>query len=116
MALKILARSVFRLSLLLARADESVVDDLRSRQASMTEAIASLAAKKLIAPTLTQGILGNVLDSKIEYDAVTTHGGSGGPVFDGEGRVIAVNFAIMPDFTGANFGVPIRHATELLPK
>ena len=104
------------LSLLLARADESVVDDLRSRQASMTEAIASLAAKKLIAPTLTQGILGNVLDSKIEYDAVTTHGGSGGPVFDGEGRVIAVNFAIMPDFTGANFGVPIRHATELLPK
>lgn len=104
------------LSLLLARADEGVVDELRAKQASMTEAITVLAAKKMIAPTLTQGILGNVQDSKIEYDAVTTHGGSGGPVFDGEGRVIAVNFAIMPDFTGANFGVPIRFATELLPK
>jgi hypothetical protein len=104
------------LSLLLARADEALVDDLRNRQASMTEAIAELAAKKAITPTITQGVLGNVLEFKIEYDAVTTHGGSGGPVFDGEGQVIAVNFAIMPDFTGANFGVPIRFAQELLPR
>ncbi len=82
----------------------------------MTEAITALAASKKIEPTLTQGVISTVKESKIEYDAVTTHGGSGGPVFDSEGQVIAVNFAIMPDFVGSNFGVPIRYARELLPK
>ncbi|MFY9345231.1 MAG: trypsin-like peptidase domain-containing protein [Planctomycetota bacterium] len=104
------------LRLLLARADETFVDGLRQRSASMTEAITALAASKQIEPTLTQGVISTVKESKIEYDAVTTHGGSGGPVFDSEGQVIAVNFAIMPDFVGSNFGVPIRYARELLPK
>jgi S1-C subfamily serine protease len=104
------------LALLLARADEQFVDGLRQRAASMTDAIAELAATKQIAPTITQGVLSNVKEFKIEYDAVTTHGGSGGPVFDAAGEVIAVNFAILPDFTGANFGVPIRFARDLLPK
>jgi serine protease Do len=104
------------LSLLLARADEGFVDELRKRSASMADTIVELARTKQIAPTITQGVLGNVQEFKIEYDAVTTHGGSGGPVFDGDAQVIAVNFAIMPDFTGANFGVPIRFARELLPK
>jgi serine protease Do len=104
------------LSLLLARADEQFVDQLRQRAASMTETIVELAKTKQIEPTITQGVLGHVREHRISYDAVTTHGGSGGPVFDGDAQVIAVNFAIMPDFTGANFGVPIRFARELLPK
>jgi hypothetical protein len=37
-------------------------------------------------------------------------------VFDGEGQVVAVNFAIMREFVGSNLGVPIRWAKELLPK
>lgn len=103
------------LNALMARADSSIVDDLRARQASMTEAIAELAAHGQVTPLITQGVVSNVQDRIIVYDATTTHGGSGGPVFGGSGDVIAVNFAILSDFTGANFGVPIRFARELLP-
>jgi S1-C subfamily serine protease len=104
------------LALLLARADEQLVDTLRRSQANMTQAIASLAGAGQITPLITQGIVSNVDEHKIVYDAPTTHGGSGGPVFDGNGEVIAVNYAIMPDYVGANFGVPIRFARELLPQ
>ncbi len=103
------------LGALLARADEHLVDDLRQRGASFTEAIAALAAAGQVAPLMTKGIVSEVKPDKIVYDASTTHGGSGGPVFGGDGTVIAVNYAILPDFGGANFGVPIRFAQELLP-
>lgn len=103
------------LAVLLARADEVLVEKLRHEQATMTQAIEQLAATNQITPLITQGIVSNVDEHKVVYDALTTHGGSGGPVFGGNGEVIAVNFAIMPDYTGANFGVPIRFARELLP-
>lgn len=104
------------LEVLLARADNQLVDELRRESASMTTAIAKLAATGQITPIITQGVVSNVQAQMLVYDASTTHGGSGGPVFDGDGEVIAVNFAILPDFSGANFGVPIRFAQELLPK
>lgn len=104
------------LAALLARADNHLVDELRRDSASMTVAITRLAASGSITPIITQGVVSNVQEHMIVYDAPTTHGGSGGPVFDGEGQVIAVNFAILPDFSGANFGVPIHFARDLLPK
>lgn len=104
------------LAVLLARADERLVESLRQSHANMTQAITALADAGQITPLITQGIVSNVDEHKIVYDAPTTHGGSGGPVFDGNGEVIAVNFAIMPDYVGANFGVPIRFARELLPE
>ncbi len=104
------------LAVLLARADDQLVESLRQQQATMTQAIERLAATGQITPLITQGIVSNVDVQKIVYDASTTHGGSGGPVFNGSGEVIAVNFAIMPDYVGANFGVPIRFARELLPQ
>lgn len=104
------------LAVLLARADDQLVESLRQQQATMTQAIERLAATGQISPLITQGIVSNVDEHKIVYDASTTHGGSGGPVFNGSGEVIAVNFAIMPDYVGANFGVPIRFARELLPQ
>ena len=58
----------------------------------------------------------NVEAHLIAYDAATTSGGSGGPVFGGAGEVIAVNFAIQRNFDGNNLGVPIRYARELLPE
>jgi S1-C subfamily serine protease len=48
------------------------------------------------------------------YDAQTTHGGSGGPVFDASGKVIGVNFAILSSFSGSNFAVPIARAAKML--
>ncbi len=104
------------LAALLARADSALVDELRRDSASMTTAISRLAATGQITPIITKGVISNVQEQMLVYDASTTHGGSGGPVFDGDGLVVAVNFAILPDFGGANFGVPIRFARELLPK
>ncbi|HEX6812931.1 MAG TPA: trypsin-like peptidase domain-containing protein [Planctomycetota bacterium] len=104
------------LGALLARANDQLVDDLRQRSATMSEAIAALAAAGQINPILTQGGISEEREEMIVYDAATTHGGSGGPVFGGSGLVIAVNFAIQPGFTGVNYGVPIRFARELLPR
>ncbi len=53
-------------------------------------------------------------DQFIVYDAETTFGGSGGPVLDLNGRVIAINAAIIPEFGGSNMGVPSQHAQYFL--
>ncbi len=62
----------------------------------------------------TQTSLWFRLGSAIIYDAETTSGGSGGPVFNLEGEVIAINRATLPAFGGSNIGVPIGHAIALL--
>ncbi len=102
------------IGVLLARADEVLVADLKARRAGMREVIAALAGAGAIQPLLTEGVLGAREAQKLVYDAPTTHGGSGGPVFGGDGTVIGVNFAVLQGFGGANFGVPIRYARELL--
>jgi S1-C subfamily serine protease len=104
------------LSALIARADPALVERLREVEATMTIAIDELAAAGQIAPLLTQGVVSEVRGDKLTYDAVTTHGGSGGPVFGRNGKVIAVNHAILQNYTGANFGVPVRFGAELLPR
>ena len=57
---------------------------------------------------------GDVLRDKIVYDAQTTSGGSGGPLFDDEGKVIGINFAMMREFGGSNFAVPVGYGKSLL--
>ncbi|MFN9334070.1 MAG: trypsin-like peptidase domain-containing protein [Planctomycetota bacterium] len=104
------------LTALLARADSAVVDSIREGGVSMTQAIERLAAAGQVTPLITQGVVSNVQARMVVYDAETTHGGSGGPVFGSDGEVIAVNFAILPGFGGANFGVPIHFVRDLLPK
>jgi S1-C subfamily serine protease/DNA-binding response OmpR family regulator len=73
-----------------------------------------LASQHLIRPTTTQGHIGDVLDDKIVYDAATTSGGSGGPLFNRNGKVIGINFAILRDFGGSNLAVPVKYAKDLL--
>ena len=102
------------LGVLLAKADPALVADLRARQADMTTVIQALADADRISPVITQGTIGNVQDRMVVYDAPTTHGGSGGPVFGSDGTVIAVNYAVLREFSGANFGVPISFGKELL--
>ncbi|MEC8252583.1 MAG: trypsin-like peptidase domain-containing protein [Planctomycetota bacterium] len=104
------------LAALLARASSGTLERLRSSAANMTDAIQQLAKSGNISPVITQGIVSNAEAHVIAYDAATTSGGSGGPVFSGEGDVIAVNFAIQRNFDGNNLGVPIRFARELLPE
>jgi S1-C subfamily serine protease len=75
---------------------------------------ADLARRKMLRPSTTQGHLGDVLPNRLVYDALTTSGGSGGPLFNLRGHVVGINFAILEQFSGANFGVPIRFALDLL--
>jgi len=73
-----------------------------------------LAGHNLIRPITTQGHIGDVLADKIVYDAQTTVGGSGGPLFNGEGKVIGINFAFLPEFGGSNFAIPVGYGKSLL--
>ena len=73
-----------------------------------------LARRNLIRPITTQGHIGDVLSDKIVYDAQTTSGGSGGPLFNEQGRVIGINFAMVREFGGSNFAIPVSYAQSLL--
>ena len=64
----------------------------------------------------TRGHISDLVPDKVLFDAPTAVGGSGGPLFDMTGRVVAVNYGILRSFRGANFGVPVRHAQALLTK
>ena len=101
---------------LVAKAPPRVVREVTRSASSLTEVIAGLARRNAIAPVATQGALNDVLDRQLVYDASTTSGGSGGPVFGADGTVIGVNFGVLRQFGGSNFGVPIGFAKELLPR
>src|ERR1019366_4596199 len=47
----------------------------------------------LIHPIITQGHIGDILPDKIVFDAQTTNGGSGGPLFNRQGKGIGVTYA-----------------------
>ena len=68
-------------------------------------AASELAALSLIRPSTTVGHLGDVVGDKLIYDAGTAHGGSGGPVFNSKGEVIAVNSAFIDGFSGGTLGI-----------
>jgi S1-C subfamily serine protease/DNA-binding response OmpR family regulator len=99
---------------ILARAGSDVAHKIADNTDSVTRIVSQLAAQNLIRPTTTQGHIGDVLKDKIVYDAATTSGGSGGPLFNRSGKVIGVNFAILKGFGGSNLAVPVRYANDLL--
>lgn len=100
---------------LLARADESTLRSIAKASQGKSELVLDeLAKRNLIRPIVTQGHIGDILQDKIVYDAQTTSGGSGGPLFNQSGRVIGVNYAILEGFGGSNFGIPIRYAHAIL--
>ena len=67
-----------------------------------------------IAPLATKGIVGQANPSAVVYDAETTRGSSGGPVLGVDGRVLALNVAVMREFGGSNLGVPAGEARRVL--
>lgn len=73
-----------------------------------------LSRAQFIRPLASRGIVGQRSESTVVYDADTTHGGSGGPVLDIDGNIIAINTAIIPEYGGSNFGVPVEYARRLL--
>jgi len=99
---------------ILARAGSDVTRKVAENAHEVTQIVSQLAAQQLIRPTTTQGHIGDILKDKIVYDAATTSGGSGGPLFNRDGKVIGVNFAILNDFGGSNLAVPVRYADDLM--
>lgn len=100
---------------LLARADEALVNQITSADDVDFWTVARRLSKEgRIAPLATRGIVGQVTATTVVYDAATTSGGSGGPVIDVNGNVVAINSAILTDFNGSNLGVPAEQARKLL--
>jgi S1-C subfamily serine protease/DNA-binding response OmpR family regulator len=99
---------------ILARAGSDVSQKIINGTPDVNLIMSQLASQHLIRPTTTQGHIGDVLDDKIVYDAATTSGGSGGPLFNRDGKVIGINFAVLRDFGGSNLAVPVKYAKDLL--
>ena len=101
---------------LLAKAGTDVVQKISAGAQDVTQIMSKVASQQLIRPTTTQGHIGDVLEDKIVYDAATTSGGSGGPLFNRNGKVIGITFAVLRDFGGSNLAVPAKYVTELLSR
>jgi DNA-binding response OmpR family regulator/S1-C subfamily serine protease len=103
------------LAAILARTDEATAQQiLTQNSADVSQVLEELARRNLIRPLITQGHIGDILPDKIVFDAQTTSGGSGGPLFNRQGKVIGVTYAVLRDFGGSNFGIPIRFSQPLL--
>jgi serine protease Do len=103
------------LNAILARTGEETLRSIAiTAKGDPKEVMEELARRHLIRPVVTQGHIGDVLPDKIIYDAQTTSGGSGGPLFSSEGKVIGINFAMVRDFGGSNFAIPIAYGESLL--
>jgi len=87
---------------------------------SIADVAMGLANRGKVRPLTTVGVVSDALPTRIVHSAHTTEGGSGGPLLDREGRVIAINSAVLVSldgggsFGGSNFGVPIKALTELI--
>lgn len=102
---------------MLAQSGTSFIEELQKTTNTDFWSVAErLAEEGYIAPLASRGIISQVTKSTIVYDAETTYGGSGGPVLNIEGEVVAVNAAILPEYGGSNFGVPIVDVLELLER
>jgi DNA-binding response OmpR family regulator/S1-C subfamily serine protease len=103
------------LDAILARAGAETLQSIATTsKGDPKQVIEELARRQLIRPTTTQGHIGDVLPDKIVYDAQTTSGGSGGPLFNNEGKVIGINFAMVREFGGSNFAIPVGYGKSLL--
>lgn len=103
------------LAAILARTDEDSAQQILKKSGSdVSQVLDELAKRNLIRPLITQGHIGDILPDKIVFDAQTTSGGSGGPLFNRQGKVIGVTYAVLKGFGGSNFGIPIRFSEPLL--
>jgi S1-C subfamily serine protease len=100
---------------LLAQAGKDFIGALQAQgDADFWSVAAELSQRDLIHPLASRGIVAQINSGAVIYDAETTVGGSGGPALNRNGRVVAVNAAILPEFGGSNIGVPVTHLEALL--
>jgi S1-C subfamily serine protease len=73
-------------------------------------------------PSVTSGVIsatnrtiesqGGLVENLVQTDAAINPGNSGGPLIDLEGRVVAINTAIIPYAQGIGFAIPINSAKK----
>jgi S1-C subfamily serine protease/DNA-binding NarL/FixJ family response regulator len=103
------------LNAILARANAETLQSIATAsKGDPKQVMEELARRHMIRPVTTQGHIGDVLPDKIVYDAQTTSGGSGGPLFNNEGKVVGINFAMVREFGGSNFAIPVDYGKSLL--
>ncbi|MEE9515226.1 MAG: trypsin-like peptidase domain-containing protein [Candidatus Brocadiales bacterium] len=102
------------ISAILARVEKSVMDELvYTMGLDFLELADELSRRHLVRPLATQGHITGVLEDRVVFDAQTTIGGSGGPIIDRNGKVIAITYGIFTGFTGSNLAIPAKHVAEL---
>ena len=100
---------------MLAQTGDSFLAELQQDDSlGFWEVAERLSRARFIRPLASRGIVGQISEATVVYDAETTHGGSGGPVLDINGEAIAINTAIIPEYGGSNFGLPVVYARSLL--
>ena len=93
---------------LMARSDLRFIEALRAENVTdFWEQAERLSAAGFMAPLASRGIVGQVTEANVVYDAETTRGGSGGPVLNLQGEVVAINTAFLREFGGSNIGLPV---------
>ena len=100
-------------STMLAKTPTNIYRRLASSKDTMQVA-SDLAANAMIRPSATCGHLSDIVDEKLIYDAPTAQGGSGGPVFNSRGEVIAVNAAYIEGFSGGTIGISTEALKPLI--
>jgi S1-C subfamily serine protease len=73
-----------------------------------------LARQGLIRPLVTQGHVSDLSPHVLTYEAVSSLGSSGAPIFNQAGAVVGVNHAALSRVEGIHLGLPIRLVMDLL--
>ncbi len=100
---------------ILARMDDELAAALlKKHRPHLRALVQDISDRGVVRPLATQGHIADIVPNRIVYDAQTTGGGSGSPVFDSKGELIAVNAAVMTRFGGVGSGAPISAVLDLL--
>ncbi|MDF0642489.1 MAG: trypsin-like peptidase domain-containing protein [Nitrospira sp.] len=86
---------------------------LKGAGRNLQKLVQDLTGRNLIRPLTTQGHVSDAVPNRVIHDAQTTSGGSGSPIFNSQGELIAVHSSIMTRFGAVGSGVPIARVVEL---
>ncbi len=100
---------------MLARAKPQFIEEISSNaDVDFWSVGEGLSAAGYIKPLASRGIVSQLSDHYVVFDAETAIGGSGGPVLNLDGGVVGINTAVVKGFGGSNLGVLSIFAERLL--